>query len=85
MHDGTIMDAEDVAISLNRVWLDKDPEFSLTPGRWFYNFAKVEIVDPLTGNTHTFREDPLFETLISVRTAGATFKEHLDALGFEDA
>ncbi|MEO0542770.1 MAG: ABC transporter substrate-binding protein [Pseudomonadota bacterium] len=85
MHDGTIMDAEDVAFSLNRVWLEKDPEFSSTLGRWFYNFEKVEIVDPMTVRIHTFREDPLFETLISARTAGITSKEHYEALGFEDA
>lgn len=85
MHDGTIMDADDVAFSLNRIWLEKDPEFSSTFGRWFYNFEKVEVVDPLTVRIHTLREDPNFETLLSARTAGITSKEHYDALGFDDA
>ena len=85
MHDGTIMDADDVAFSLNRIWLEKDPEFGSTYGRWFYNFEKVEIVDPLTVRIHTLREDPNFETLISARTAAITSKEHYEKLGWDDA
>ena len=84
MHDGTTMDAEDVAFTLNRVFKDKDPEFSASWGRWFYNFKEVEIVDPMTVRIHTIKEDPLFETLISARSAGITSKEHYDALGFEE-
>lgn len=85
MHDGTIMDADDVAFSLNRMILEKDPEFASAWGRWFYNFDRVEVVDPMTVRIHTLREEPLFETLISARTAGITSKEHYDALGFDDA
>ncbi|MEL6426929.1 MAG: ABC transporter substrate-binding protein, partial [Pseudomonadota bacterium] len=85
MHDGTTLDADDVAFSLNRVWLEKDPEFASTWGRWFYNFERVEVVDPQTVRIHTLREDPNFETLISARSAGIVSKEHYEALGFEDA
>ncbi|WP_434055117.1 MAG: ABC transporter substrate-binding protein [Roseibium sp.] len=85
MHDGTTMDADDVAFSLNRMILEKDPEFAAAWGRWFYNFEKVEVVDPLTVRIHTLRAEPNFETLISARSAGITSKEHYEKLGFEDA
>ena len=85
MHDGTTLDAEDVEFSLNRMLVERDPEFAASWGRWFYNFEKVEVVDPMTVRIHTFREDPNFETLISARSAGIVSKEHYDALGFEEA
>ncbi|MEM0906854.1 MAG: ABC transporter substrate-binding protein [Pseudomonadota bacterium] len=85
MHDGTTMDADDVAFTLNRMIVDKDPELAPSLGRWFYNFEKVEVVDPLTVRIHTFREDPLFLTMVSARSAGIVSKEHYDALGFEEA
>ncbi len=85
MHDGTTLDAEDVAFTLNRMIVDKDPEFAPSWGRWFYNFERVEVVDPLTVRIHTLREEPNFETLISARSAGITSKEHYEAMGFEDA
>ncbi|MBD3786698.1 MAG: hypothetical protein IE922_06960 [Sphingomonadales bacterium] len=84
MHDGTVMDAADVEFSLDRIF-HKDPEFLSTWGRWFYNFADVEVVDPQTVRIHTLRPEPLFETLISARQAGITSKEHYDALGFDEA
>ncbi len=85
MHDGTAMDAEDVAFSLNRMFHHEDPEFFGAWGRWFYNFRDVEVVDPLTVRIHTHREEPLFETLISARSAGITSKEHYEGRAFEDA
>lgn len=84
MHDGTVMDADDVAFSLNRIF-HKDPEFLTTWGRWFYNFTDVEVVDPLTVRIHTARPEPLFETLISTRQAGITSKEHYEAVGYDEA
>ncbi len=85
MHDGTTLDAFDVEFSLDRVFHHEDPEFFPSWGRWFYNFTDVEVVDPLTIRIHTSREEPLFETMISARSAGIVSKEHYDALGFEEA
>ena len=85
MHDGTVMDAGDVEFSLDRMFHHEDPEFFAAWGRWFYNFADVEVVDPLTVRIHTHREEPLFETLISARSAGITSREHYEALGFDEA
>ena len=47
MHDGTTMDAEDVAFSLNRVFHHEDENFFSAWGRWFYNFTDVEVVDEM--------------------------------------
>lgn len=84
-HDGTIMDAEDVAFSLNRVFRNEAPEFAAAWGRWYYNFKEVEVTGPMTLRIHTHREEPLFETLISEAAAGITSRRHYEALGFEDA
>lgn len=85
MHDDTIMDADDVAFSLNRVFHHQDPAFFSTWGRWFYNFKDVEVVDPLTVRIHTIKPEPLFEMLISSRQAGVTSKEHYEKLSFAEA
>lgn len=81
MHDGTIMDAKDVAFSLNRMFRKEDPAYLTVWGRYFSNFKEVEIVDPLTVRIHTFREDPLFETLISTDNAAIVSAEHFEAVG----
>jgi peptide/nickel transport system substrate-binding protein len=84
MHDGTIMNAEDVEFSLDRMFHHKDPEFFSAWGRFFYNFKDVEVVGPLKIRIHTHRPEPLFETLISARQAGITSKEHYEAHGFAE-
>lgn len=69
-HDGTIMNAEDVAFSLNRIWQRTKPAYDGAQGRFFYNFEKVEVVDPLTVRIHTKRPEPLIEVLLSDKCAG---------------
>lgn len=83
MHDGTTMDAEDVAFSLNRIFEQRQPEFGSADGRFFYNFERVEVVDPLTVRVHAERPDPLFETLLSARNAGIVSEEYVEEVGFD--
>ena len=85
MHDGTVMDAEDVAYSLNRIFAHEQADFMSSWGTFFYNFDRVEVVDPLTVRIHTLRPEPLFEALISLRTAGIVSKEHYEENGLEYA
>jgi peptide/nickel transport system substrate-binding protein len=85
MHDGTIMDAEDVAFSLNRIFKKEDPKFNMAYGRFFYNFKEVEVVDKLTVRIHTQRPDPLIETLLSARNGGITSKEYVEKVGYEQS
>lgn len=84
-HDGTTMSAEDVAFSLNRIWQRTRPQYDGAQGRFFYNFDRVEIVDPLTVRIHTKRPEPLIEVLLSDKCAGIVSKAHHDKVGFEKA
>lgn len=84
-HDGSTMEAKDVAFSLNRIWQRTRPEFSGAQGRFFYNFDRVEIVDPLTVRVHTKRPEPLIEVLLSARNAAITSKDYIEKVGFEKA
>ncbi|CAH1657081.1 MULTISPECIES: ABC transporter substrate-binding protein [unclassified Chelatococcus] len=85
MHDGTTMDAEDVKFSLDPIFSGKDPEYTSAWGTFHYNFDHVEVVDPLTVRIHTKREEPLFESLMSLSTASITSKEHYAAQGYDQA
>jgi peptide/nickel transport system substrate-binding protein len=85
MHDGTIMDADDVKASLDPIFSGTDPEYTSAWGTFHYNFDHVEIVNPLTVRIHTKREEPLFEALMSLSTASITSKEHYDAVGYDRA
>jgi peptide/nickel transport system substrate-binding protein len=85
MHDGTIMDADDVKFSLERVFNPKDPRFKAAQGRFFYNFKSVDVVDEHTVRVNTYRPDPLMETLLSERNAGITSKEYVERVGNDAA
>ncbi len=84
-HDGSTMEADDVAFSLNRIWQRTRPQYDGAQGRFFYNFDRVEIVDPLTVRIHTKRPEPLIEVLLSDKCAGIVSKKYHDKVGFEKA
>ncbi|OMF21644.1 hypothetical protein BK133_28020 [Paenibacillus sp. FSL H8-0548] len=84
-HDGTIMDAEDVAYSLNRIFKQEDPRFDNAYGRYFNTFDKVEIVDETTVRIHTLQADPLVEIFLSDLSGAITSKEYIDRVGLEQA
>ncbi len=85
MHDGTVMDADDVKFSIERMLDPKNPRFSATRGRFFYNLKSVDVVDRLTVRVNTLRPDPLLETLLSARNAGITSKEYVEKTGADKA
>jgi len=85
LHDGNIMDAADVAFSLNRVFRPTEPRYRASYGRYFYNFDRVEIVDPLTVRIVTLRPDPLLEALLSCRNAGIASRRQAEAIGLDRA
>lgn len=84
-HDGTVMDAEDVAYSLNRIFKQEDPTFDNAYGRYFNNFKEVEIVDDYKVNIHTIKPEPLIETFLSDLSGSITSKEYIDEVGLEEA
>lgn len=85
MHDGTLMDADDVVFSLRRVFNPTDPRYLGAHGRYFYNFERIEKQDAMTVRVVTRRPDPLVAALLSCRNAGIASKEQADALGLDRA
>lgn len=85
LHDGNIMDAADVAFSLNRAFNPTQPRYRGANGRYFYNFDRVEVVDPLTVRVVTRRPDPLLEAILSCRNAGIASRRQAEAIGLDRA
>lgn len=84
-HDGTVMDAEDIAYSLNRVINEEDPSYATTHSYLLSNFEEFEVIDELTVHAHTFKTEPLFEHLLSDPNAGITSKEYVEEVGIDAA
>ncbi len=84
-HDGTIMDAEDVAFSLNRIFKEEEPRFSNAYGRYFNTFDRVEVIDPLTVHIHMLKADPLVEVFLSDLSGAITSKEYIEEVGADQA
>ena len=85
LHDGNVMDAADVAFSLNRAINPVEARYRATNGRYFYNFERCEIVDPLTVRVVTRRPDPLLEALLSCRNAGIASRRQVEQIGLDRA
>jgi peptide/nickel transport system substrate-binding protein len=84
-HDGSTMNANDVAFSLNRIWQRSRTEYEMVQGQFFYNFDRAEVVNPLTIRIHTKRPEPLIEVLLSDRCASIVSKGYHEKVGFEKA
>jgi len=84
-HDGSVMTADDVAFSLNRVFKIALPAFRSSNGRFFYNFDRAEAVDASTVRVVAKKPDPLMEILLAARNAGVTSKAHVERVGFDQS
>ena len=84
-HDGSILTAEDVAYSLNRVINQEDPLFSSVYAKFMYNFEPVEVVDDLTVKITTKQPDPLVLSLLSDPNTGITSKAYVESVGLEES
>lgn len=84
-HDGSTMDAEDVAYSMNRVIKEEDPSYATTHSYLLSNFKSFEPVDDLTVRAYMFKPEPLFEHLLSDPNAGVTSKEYVEKVGIDEA
>lgn len=84
-HDGTTMNADDVAYSLNRVINEEDPSYATAHSYLLSNFEKFEVIDDLTVHAHTFKTEPLFEHLLSDPNVGITSKEYVEEVGIDQA
>ena len=66
-HDGEEMTADDVVFSLNRMYQADFPPYQVRSRDRLANFARAERVDDLTVRVHVEREEPLWETLLSLQ------------------
>jgi peptide/nickel transport system substrate-binding protein len=66
-HDGEAMTADDVVFSLNRMYQADFPPYQVRSRDRLANFARAEKVDDLTVRVHVEREEPLWETLLSLQ------------------
>jgi peptide/nickel transport system substrate-binding protein len=84
-HDGSAMTAEDVAYSLNRVIAEEDPAYVTAHSYLLANFREFKVADALTLKAHTFKNEPLFEHLLSDPNAGITSKSYVEKVGIDKA
>jgi len=84
-HDGSIMTAEDVAYSMNRVINGEDPSYLTARGYLLSNFVKFEAIDDVVLHAHTIRPEPLFEHLMSDPNAGISKKAYVESVGIDAA
>jgi len=84
-HDGTIMTAEDVAYSMNRIIQRLDASYANLHSTFLANFEKFEVIDDLTVRAHTIKPEPLIENLLSDPNTGITSKAHIEKVGLDAA
>ncbi len=84
-HDGSVMTADDVAFSLNRIFKKEDARFANAHGRYFNTFDKVEIVDGHTVKIHTKVPDPLVEVFLSDLSGAITSKAYVQRVGLNES
>ena len=68
-HNGDEMTANDVVFSLNRMFQATFPPYVVRAKDRFGNFTGAEKVDDYTIRIHAAREEPLWETLVSMQQA----------------
>lgn len=66
-HNGEEMTADDVVFSLNRMYQADFPPYQVRSRDRLANFARAEKVDDLTVRVTVEREEPLWETLLSLQ------------------
>lgn len=84
-HDGSVMTAEDVAFSLNRIFKNDDPRFANAYGRYLNTFDRVEIIDDATVRIVLKRPDPLVEVFLSDLSSAITSKAYIERVGADAA
>ncbi|WP_273248313.1 ABC transporter substrate-binding protein [Sediminimonas qiaohouensis] len=67
VHNGGAMTADDVVISLNRMYQADFPPYVVRSRGRLGNFVKAEKVDELTVRVSVEKEEPLWETLLNLQ------------------
>ncbi|WP_121062668.1 ABC transporter substrate-binding protein [Chachezhania antarctica] len=79
-HNGEEMTADDVVFSLNRMMQATFPPYVVRAKDRLANFPKAEKVDDYTVRIHAAREEPLWETLISLQQVMIIPEDYTKAL-----
>ncbi len=66
-HDGSVMTADDVVFSLNRMFQAEFAPYQVRMRDRLSNFSHAEKIDDLTVRVHVERPEPLFETLLNLQ------------------
>lgn len=82
-HDGSVLTAEDVAFSLNRIIEETDASFAGLHSTFLSNFAEFAVVDELTVRAHTLKPEPLMENLLSDPNTGISSKAYIESAGLD--
>ena len=79
-HNGEPMNADDVVFSLNRMIQATFPPYVVRAKDRLGNFTKAEKIDDYTVRIHAAREEPLWETLISLQQVMIIPEDYTKAL-----
>ena len=79
-HNGEDMTASDVVFSLNRMYQATFPPYQVRSRDRLANFSHAEMVDDYTVRIHVYREEPLWETLVSLQQVMIIPEEYTMAL-----
>ncbi|MFA6130636.1 MAG: ABC transporter substrate-binding protein, partial [Candidatus Omnitrophota bacterium] len=79
-HDGTLVTADDVVFTFQRIIDAVTPEYGSIKKQFFNNFEKVEAVDATTVRFTTFKSEPLFETLLNAQQGYIVPKAYITGL-----
>jgi peptide/nickel transport system substrate-binding protein len=82
-HDGTVMTAEDVQFSIERLLSGAFAPYESIRGQFFASLERVDVVDDLTVRVVTTRPDPILLTLLSTSQAAIVPKAYVEEIGFE--
>ena len=84
-HNGEDMTASDVVFSLNRMYQATFPPYQVRSRDRLGNFSHAEMVDEYTVRIHVYREEPLWETLVSLQQVMIIPEEYTMALSGDPA
>ncbi|MDF1716223.1 MAG: ABC transporter substrate-binding protein [Antarcticimicrobium sp.] len=79
-HNGEAMTADDVVFSLNRMFQATFPPYVVRSKDRLNNFTSAEKIDNYTVRIHAGREEPLWETLVSLQQIMIIPEEYTKAL-----
>jgi len=79
-HDGSLVTADDVVFTYQRIIDAVTPEYGSIKRQFFNNFDRVEAVDATTVRFTTLKPEPLFETLLNAQQGYIVSRAYVSGL-----